>query len=680
MSPRVPRGATPSPGPSPAAVAPPPSPTRARARRGATRPRAGAASRGGRRGRRPPRPSGRRRRRSPICRTPGWWPSRATAPRRTPRRPGRPSPPVPGGSALASRSCSRSGGPPPRALPGRMAGGDAARSLAWRIVRRQGAHGAPGMCVLPPPTSPTGTRPRGGRGGRGTAAAAPEGVGPGDRPPVVAVGRLGPRQGALPGRLRLPGARPHARPRGARRGTRPAWACHACPTRPVAGTPGGHLRPAAATRAARDPGPGDTGPRPLAGEAVAGCRADTAPDALAGRDAPGGHVAGRVVGRAPAIEGPPRRLAGGPGPRGGGGPPDGPRGLARPWPAAASVAATRSSGMSRRMAGPTVALGRATIAGTRERGPPMGSPPGAWAGSRRGDCGPRACRRRWRGRPPRGPGRARRARRSRGRRPRGRGPARPTSPPATRRGRGARPGGTPSPRSRRGAPSSRAPRTCCGRRGRCARSRRAASRRARPRTRRTEPGRGGFPRRKPTAFPTDPLSFPEWGSRNLSPRRQRALVCENSRDSAAFPKGIRPASVASPGTTARGTPPTGPRIPASPSQRRPALSHPVATQRRDLDRGARARASRARGPCPRPRQRGCRRRPAWSPAPSRARGGHRRATASAPAPAPARARGPSRSTRRRPLPRRACRRSASPYGAASPEPRGRRGAPRGPIP
>ncbi|AKT48767.1 hypothetical protein ADJ70_07130 [Olsenella sp. oral taxon 807] len=93
-----------------------------------------------------------------------------------------------------------------------------------------------------------------------------------------------------------------------------------------------------------------------------------------------------------------------------------------------------------------------------------------------------------------------------------------------------------------------------------------------------------FPRGRPTASPTDPLSFPEWGSRNLDPRRQRALVCEDSRDSAALPKSIRPASVASPGTTARGTPPTGPRTSTSPSQKHSALSHPVATQRLDLDR------------------------------------------------------------------------------------------------
>ena len=300
----------------------------------------------------------------------------------------------------------------------------------------------------------------------------------------------------------------------------------------------------------------------------------------------------------------------------------------------------------------------------------MGSPPGTWAGSRRDDCGPRVWRRRWHGRPPRGPGRARRVRRSRGCRPRVRSPARPTLPPATRRGRGARPGGTPSPRSRRGAPSSWAPRTCYGRRGRCACSRRAASRRARPRTRRTEPGRGGFPRGRPTAFPTDPLPPPERGSRNLGSRRQRALVRGDGRDSAAFPKGIRPASVASPGTITRGTLPTGPRISTSPSQKHSALSHLVATQYLDLDCGARARAARARGSCPRPRQRSCRRRPAWSPAPSRARGGHRQATASAPAPALARARGPSHGIRRGPPPRRVRRRSSSPYGAAFAEPRG----------
>ena len=29
-----------------------------------------------------------------------------------------------------------------------------------------------------------------------------------------------------------------------------------------------------------------------------------------------------------------------------------------------------------------------------------------------------------------------------------------------------------------------------------------------------------FLRRKPTAFPTDPLSFPEWGSRNLDSKRE----------------------------------------------------------------------------------------------------------------------------------------------------------------
>ena len=222
--------------------------------------------------------------------------------------------------------------------------------------------------------------------------------------------------------------------------------------------------------------------------------------------------------------------------------------------------------MSRRMAGSTVALGRATIAGTRERGPPMGPPPGTWAGSRRDDCGPRACRRRWHGRPPQSPGRTRRVRRSRSCRPRVRSPARPTSPPATRRGRGARPGGTPSPRSRRGAPSSRAPRTCRARRGRCARSRCAASRRARPRTRRTEPERGGSReggRRRP---PTNPLSFPEWGSRNLDPRRQRALVCEDSRDSAALPKSIRPASVALSSTITRGTLPTSSKTSTRPSQ------------------------------------------------------------------------------------------------------------------
>ena len=177
-----------------------------------------------------------------------------------------------------------------------------------------------------------------------------------------------------------------------------------------------------------------------------------------------------------------------------------------------------------------------------------------------------------------------------------------------------------------------------------------------------------FPRGRPTAFPTDPLPPPERGSRNLGPRRWRALVREDSRDSAALPKGIRPASVASPGATARGTPPTGPRIPASPSQKHSALSHLVATQY--LDCGARARAARARGFCPRPRQRSCRSRPAWSPAPSRARGGHRRATASASASTLARARGPSHGIRRGPPPRRVCRRSSSPYGAAFAGPRG----------
>ena len=201
---------------------------------------------------------------------------------------------------------------------------------------------------------------------------------------VLACGRA-----HLPGICALPGAHPPARSAPGRSARHPA--CLGVPRvpHPSRGEPAGeHLRPAAATRAARDPGSGDTEPRLLAGEAVTGRQVDTVPDVLAGRDAPGEHVAGRVVGHAPAIEGPPRRLAGGPGPRGGGGPPDGPQGLAYLWPAAASMAATRSSGMSRRMVDSPVALGRATIAGTRERGPPMGPPPGTWAGSRRDDCGP----------------------------------------------------------------------------------------------------------------------------------------------------------------------------------------------------------------------------------------------------------------------------------------------------
>ena len=92
----------------------------------------------------------------------------------------------------------------------------------------------------------------------------------------------------------------------------------------------------------------------------------------------------------------------------------------------------------------------------------------------------------------------------------------------------------------------------------------------------------------------------------------------------------------------RDAPPTGPRIPASPSQKHSALSHPVATRYLDLGRGARPRAARVRGSCPRPRQRSYHRRPAWSPAPSRARGSHRQATA------PTRACGPSHGARRRP--------------------------------
>ena len=45
----------------------------------------------------------------------------------------KPSSPVPGGPALASRAGSRSSDPPPRALPGRTAWEDAAWYLAWRL-------------------------------------------------------------------------------------------------------------------------------------------------------------------------------------------------------------------------------------------------------------------------------------------------------------------------------------------------------------------------------------------------------------------------------------------------------------------------------------------------------------------------------------------------------------------
>ena len=66
-------------------------------------------------------------------------------------------------------------------------------------------------------------------------------------------GRATRRRGTFPGRTAggtqrgtSPGAstdgwaraRPRTRPRGARRGARPAWACHACPTRPAASPPG----------------------------------------------------------------------------------------------------------------------------------------------------------------------------------------------------------------------------------------------------------------------------------------------------------------------------------------------------------------------------------------------------------------------------------------------------------
>ena len=220
MSPRVHRSTTPSPGPSPAAVAPPPSPTRAHARRGTTRPRAGAASRGGRRGRRPPRPSGRRRRRSPTCRTPGWWLSRATVSRRTPRRPGRAASRRPR-RAAGSRARRSRAAPPSRA--GRARGRATRRRAPSRAARpgrapRGTSPGAScgGRARTAPPACascrgrrrPRARRPRGGRGRRGTAAAAPEGVGPGDRPPVVAAGHLGLRQGAPPGQLRPPGRVP----------------------------------------------------------------------------------------------------------------------------------------------------------------------------------------------------------------------------------------------------------------------------------------------------------------------------------------------------------------------------------------------------------------------------------------------------------------------------------------
>ena len=108
--------------------------------------------------------------------------------------------------------------------PGPHGRGDAAGNLAWRIDWQQSVHSAPGMCVLPPPTSPTGTtspwrpgRGDGGRRARGGRARRPT-PSRSRRAPWPAAGRasrapartLGP--GALGGVPGLPGRATRAPP------------------------------------------------------------------------------------------------------------------------------------------------------------------------------------------------------------------------------------------------------------------------------------------------------------------------------------------------------------------------------------------------------------------------------------------------------------------------------------
>lgn len=77
-------------------------------------------------------------------------------------------------------------------------------------------------------------------------------------------------------------------------------------------------------------------------------------------------------------------------------------------------------------------------------------------------------------------------------------------------------------------------------------------------------------RRKPTAFPTEPLSLPERGSRHLDSKRWWPLSRENGPGSVTSPRTGRPASVASSGTTALGARPQRGKTSARPAHGRSA--------------------------------------------------------------------------------------------------------------
>jgi hypothetical protein len=92
-------------------------------------------------------------------------------------------------------------------------------------------------------------------------------------------------------------------------------------------------------------------------------------------------------------------------------------------------------------------------------------------------------------------------------------------------------------------------------------------------------------RRNPTAFSTEPFSFPEQGLQQRLSQRQRARNWEKSLDSVTLPKAILPASVALPGTSTRGERPAHSKMQRSPQQKTSALSHGSAMQKRAFECG-----------------------------------------------------------------------------------------------
>ena len=102
-------------------------------------------------------------------------------------------------------------------------------------------------------------------------------------------------------------------------------------------------------------------------------------------------------------------------------------------------------------------------------------------------------------------------------------------------------------------------------------------------------------RRNPTAFSTEPFSFPEYGLQNLASKRQCPLNCENSLDSTTVPRRRLPASVALSRTITLGARPQRPKTSPSPAHRRSDVSDLSATHCRSFECGSvRTRSFRSR--------------------------------------------------------------------------------------